>query len=33
MVKARFNIPNDKVEEIEKLTQSVVNIISKLGGG
>ncbi|PVU73867.1 V-type ATP synthase subunit A, partial [Acidilobus sp. SCGC AC-742_E15] len=30
MVKARFNIPNDKVEEIEKLTQSVVNIISKL---
>ncbi|ESQ26302.1 MAG: V-type ATP synthase subunit A [Acidianus sp.] len=33
MVKARFNIPNDKVEEIEKLTQSVINIISKLGGG
>ncbi|MCG2873860.1 MAG: V-type ATP synthase subunit A [Acidilobus sp.] len=33
MVKARFNIPNDKVEEIEKLTQNVVNIISKLGGG
>jgi V/A-type H+-transporting ATPase subunit A len=33
MVKARFSIPNDKVEEIEKLTQSVVNIISKLGGG
>ena len=33
MVKARFNIPNDKVEEIEKLTQSAVNIISKLGGG
>jgi len=33
MVKARFNIPNDKVEEIEKLTQSVVNTISKLGGG
>ncbi len=33
MVKARFSIPNDKVEEIEKLTQNVVNIISKLGGG
>ena len=33
MVKARFSIPNDKVEEIEKLTQSVVNIVSKLGGG
>jgi V/A-type H+-transporting ATPase subunit A len=33
MVKARFSIPNDKVEEIEKLTQNVVNIVSKLGGG
>jgi len=33
MVKARFNIPNDKVEEIEKLTQSVVGVLSKLGGG
>ncbi|MCG2882042.1 MAG: V-type ATP synthase subunit A [Acidilobus sp.] len=33
MVKARFTIPNDKVEEIEKLTQNVVSIISKLGGG
>ena len=33
MVKARFNIPNDKVEDIEKLTQSVVGVLSKLGGG
>ncbi|MGC9209879.1 MAG: V-type ATP synthase subunit A [Acidilobus sp.] len=33
MVKARFTIPNDRVEDIEKLTAAVVEAINKVGGG
>ncbi|MGC9071181.1 MAG: V-type ATP synthase subunit A [Acidilobus sp.] len=33
MVKARFTIPNDRIEDIEKLTATVVKAINKAGGG
>ena len=33
VVKARFTVPNDKVDEIEKLTRTVVDVINKIGGG
>ena len=33
MMRARFTIPNDKVDEIEKMTEKVVSIIRSLTGG
>jgi len=33
IMRARFTVPNDKYEEIEKTTQEIVNIINNIGGG
>lgn len=33
MMRARFTIPNDKIDEIDKMTRDIVNIINNIGGG